>query len=47
MCRALKRGQAPPYVILVTALHGAAASPGGKGCDADDLLVKPIDFEEL
>lgn len=47
LCHALKHRAPHTYVILVTALHNEARVEEGIRRGVDDLLLKPIDVDEL
>ena len=49
VCRRVRKlaGATPPYIILLTAKHGARAIVDGMEAGADDYLTKPYDRDEL
>ena len=49
VCRRVRElgGATPPYIILLTAKHGARAIVDGMEAGADDYLTKPYDRDEL
>jgi len=49
LCRRLRQlpGSIPPYIILLTAIHGVSEVVKGIEAGADDYLTKPYDREEL
>ena len=49
VCRRVRKlaGATPPYIILLTAKHGARAIVDGMEAGADDYLTKPYNRDEL
>jgi phosphoserine phosphatase RsbU/P len=49
VCRRVRDlgGASPPYIIMLTARHGARAIVDGMEAGADDYLTKPYDRDEL